>query len=72
MQCKHPDCRYIHGWTDETGKDPDNKFIEGSEGDFYNLELKTGYDEAVARRFHGDRNERKVLICPKCSRLFMV
>ena len=67
IKCEHKDCDYEAGWTHENGGE--GSLVEPSEGDFY--KIVTGYDKAVAHRFHGDDNEMELLGCPKCLRLFM-
>ena len=67
LRCAHKDCGYECGWTHKGGCD--NERLEPEEGEFY--EIKAEFKTVEARRFHGDKNEMKLLGCPKCHRLFM-
>ena len=68
ITCAHSDCGYQVGWT-HRGSD-DNVRIEPPEGEFFDI-VADMFTTVKATRFHGDENERKVLGCPKCNRIFM-
>jgi hypothetical protein len=67
-KCKHTDCDYQHGW-DYTKSTSDPTWVDGGLGDFY--EVKAFIEVAFASRYHGDKNKRKMVGCPKCDRFFM-
>lgn len=69
MKCKYKDCNYQHGWDYSMNKH-EPEWVEGEEGHFY--QLRSGmFDKVIANRFHGDKNDRELHICPKCGRMFM-
>jgi len=59
MKC--PNCKYKHGWSNET-----LSHVEGKKGDFY--ELAINMQQRVPFDHH---HEKEVYGCPECGAVFL-